>query len=137
MKVIPLTVVLPRLMAMLSWNERKMVFGLVFFVGASEDGGKEVRRGWKVWCWSWTRGGFVWCLWKKRRNNYGYILLLFLKKLVHIIGLCFGLSSFSQWISPLFIKVERRVWGAYLAWIVTLNSNGKDINRWSKITITS
>jgi len=98
---------------------------------------KGSEKRWKVWCWSWTRGGFVWCLWKKGRKNYGYVLLLFLKKLIHIIGLCFSLSSFSQWISPLFIKVERRVWGAYLAWIVTLNSNGKDTNCWSKITITS
>lgn len=36
------------------------------------------------------------------------------KKLVHIVGLCFGLSFFSQCISPLFIRVERRVQGAYL-----------------------
>lgn len=45
MKVILLTVVLPRLMAMLSRNERKMVFGLFFFVGTSEDGGRKVRKG--------------------------------------------------------------------------------------------
>lgn len=44
-----------------------------------------------------------------------FFYFFYKKKLVHIVGLCFGLSSFSQWISPLFIRVERRVRGAYLA----------------------
>jgi hypothetical protein len=57
------------------------------------------------------QGWFCLVSMKKKRKNYGYVLLLFLKKkkLVHIVGLCFGLSFFSQWISPLFIRVKRRV----------------------------
>jgi hypothetical protein len=49
---------------------------------------------------------------KKRRKSGGCVIFsLFFKKekLVHEVGLCFGLSSSSQWISPLFIRVERKV----------------------------
>jgi len=40
-----LTVMLPKLMAVIPWKEKKMVFGLVFVVGASGDSGKVVGRG--------------------------------------------------------------------------------------------
>jgi hypothetical protein len=39
--------------------------------------------------------------------------------------------------SPLFISVERRVWNVDLAWILSLDSNRKDLNCWSKVTIIS
>jgi len=87
-----------------------------FFVGTSWNDGNTVRRGWKVWCWGWTRSGFVWCPWKKEERVVVVLFSLFFlkEKLVHKVGLCFGLSSSSQWISPLFIRVERKVWDVYL-----------------------
>jgi hypothetical protein len=53
---------------------------------------------------------------KKGRKSGGCVLLLlcFYEKLVQRVGLCFGLSSFSLWISALFIEVEREVWSIYL-----------------------
>jgi hypothetical protein len=49
MKVVLLTIMLPRLMVVLSWKEKKMVLRLVFFFfGASGDNGKVVERGWKM-----------------------------------------------------------------------------------------
>ena len=46
---------------------------------------------------------------------FSSLLFLFKEKLVQGIGLCFEISFFYQWISPLFIGVEREVWSVYLA----------------------
>ena len=93
-----------------------MVFGLVFLlvqVEMMETQWEEVEK-----CDVGVGPGVVlYGVYEKKKKEWWlcYFLCFFLKqKLVHKVGLCFGLSSSSQWISPLFIRVERKVWDVYL-----------------------